>query len=269
MEKEKPEQALLRLWDDERAPKYDVLIVDEAQDILSPQYLDVLNELLTGGLAGGKWLIFGDFENQAIYLGNPGRSADDLIQALAERAPHHARHRLSVNCRNAERIARTLTLVCNLHPGYRKTIQDVEGAEVEPLFWKDDAEQQDMLTEALRRLRGIFAANEIVVLSTRKGPDSCAGRLAKKGTAALVPLRNTRGGDSGSPYVTIHAFKGLEAPAIVVTDITSLGDEQRSLLYVAMSRARVRLVLLMQKSCRDAYRQLFLRNLGSTAGGGS
>jgi ATP:corrinoid adenosyltransferase len=267
--KELPEQTLLSLWGNENAQKYDVLIVDEAQDVLSAEYLDVLSELLVGGLAGGKWLIFGDFENQAIYLGNSGRSAADLTQALAERSPHHARHRLYVNCRNAERIATALTLVCSLSPGYKKTIQDVEGAEVEPLFWKDEAAQQSMLSETLHELRSVFGTQEIVVLSTRKDVDSCAARLAEEGAAALSPLRNASGATGTVRYATIHAFKGLEAPAVVVTDITSLVDEQRSLLYVAMSRARIRLVLLMRKSCRDAYKQLFLKNLGSNSGRGS
>ena len=67
-QKELPEQALLRLWENENAKKFDVLIVDEAQDILRAEYLDVMSELLVGGLAGGKWLIFGDFKNQAIYV---------------------------------------------------------------------------------------------------------------------------------------------------------------------------------------------------------
>ena len=259
--KELPEQTLLSLWSNENAQKYDVLIVDEAQDILAAAYLDVLSELLVGGLAGGKWLIFGDFANQAIYLGGLGRTVDDLTQVLAERCPHYAKHRLYVNCRNAERIATALTLVCGLSPGYKRTIHDVEGAEVEPLFWKDETEQQGMLSQRLPELRRAFGAQGIVVLSTRKDDQSCAAKLAEPGTAALSPLRNSKGAAARIPYTTIHAFKGLEAPAVVVTDITNLGEEQKSLLYVAMSRARIRLILLMRESCRDEYKQLFLRNL--------
>lgn len=265
-QKELPEQALLTLWGNENAKKYDVLIVDEAQDILTAEYLDVLGELLVGGLAGGKWLIFGDFKNQAIYLGNSERSADDLTRDLEERSPHHARHSLYVNCRNAERIATTLTLVCSLSPGYKKTIQDVEGAEVEPKFWKDESEQQLLLSETLRDLRPAFGTQGIIVLSTRKDEQSCSARLAEQGRAALSPLRHANRSFVDIPYATIHAFKGLEAQAVVVTDISSLSDEQRALLYVAMSRPRVRLVLLMHDSCRSEYKQLFIRNLESSTG---
>lgn len=258
--KELPEQALLALWDDTNAKKYDVLIVDEAQDILTAEYLDVLSELLVGGLAGGNWMIFGDFRNQAIYIDSAGRSADELTKDLSQRAPYHAKHNLYVNCRNAERIVSTLTLVCSLNPGYKKTIQDVEGAGVEPRFWKDEAEQQAMLSEVLRELRLSFEAKDIIVLSTRKDEQSCASALAQAGMA-LAPLRQANRGTIEVPYTTIHAFKGLEAQAVVVTDITSLEDEQRALLYVAMSRARIRLVLLMKESCRAAYKKLLIRNL--------
>lgn len=258
--KELPEQALLSLWDDANARKYDVLIVDEAQDILTVEYLDVLSELLVGGLAGGRWMIFGDFKNQAIYIDGAGRSADELTKDLKERAPYHTRHNLYVNCRNAERIVSALTLVCSLDPGYKKTIQDVEGAGVEPRFWKDESEQQAMLSEALRELRLIFEAKDIIVLSTRKDEQSCASALAQAGTA-VVPLRQAKRSIIEIPYTTIHAFKGLEAQAVVVTDVTRLEDEQRALLYVAMSRARIRLVLLMNENCRAAYKKLLIRNL--------
>lgn len=264
--KELPEQVLFKLWDDENAKKYDVLIVDEAQDVLTPEYLDVLSELLVGGLAGGKWLIFGDYKNQAIYLGNAERSAIDLTRDLTERAPHHTKHNLYVNCRNAEKIATTLSLVCNLNPSYKKTMQDVEGAEVEPLFWKDDDSQQTMLAKVINELLPVFGAEGIVVLSTRKDEQSCAVKLGKQENVELFPIRHIKGAALSIPYATIHAFKGLEAQAVIITDISSLSDEQRALLYVAMSRARIRLVLLMHESCRGPYKALFLRNIDPNKG---
>jgi hypothetical protein len=45
-----------------------MLVIDEAQDLLEDEYLDVLDLLVKGGLAGGRWAFFGDFERQAIYI---------------------------------------------------------------------------------------------------------------------------------------------------------------------------------------------------------
>jgi superfamily I DNA/RNA helicase len=46
----------------------------------------------------------------------------------------------------------------------------------------------------------------------------------------------------------------LEAAAIILTDIEKMDDEHsRALLYVGMSRARIRLVMLMSENCRKSY----------------
>ena len=45
---------------------------------------------------------------------------------------------------------------------------------------------------------------------------------------------------------SIHEFKGLEAPAVVLTDVDLSKDYHRDLLYVGASRATDRLVVLEQ-----------------------
>ena len=47
--------------------KLDFLILDEAQDLITLNYLEVFDTLLKGGLRNGNWIMFGDFSNQAIY----------------------------------------------------------------------------------------------------------------------------------------------------------------------------------------------------------
>ena len=52
-------------------------------------------------------------------------------------------------------------------------------------------------------------------------------------------------------YCSIYRFKGLEAPAVVITDIEALNTAaQRSLLYVGCSRALHRLVILAHRGVR-------------------
>ena len=52
----------------DRPPPFDFLVVDEGQDILLANYVDVLDALLLGGLANGRWRIFYD-PNQNIFHG--------------------------------------------------------------------------------------------------------------------------------------------------------------------------------------------------------
>ena len=236
------------------APRYDLLLVDEAQDVLTNEYLDVLDLLLEGGLAGGHWVLFGDFERQAIYLRGGGETAASMLTALRTRAPHHASATLRINCRNAGPIVETLTLACSIDPGYSRFLHEMEGASVDPRFWKGEGGQEALLRDAFRELHSVFKADEIVILSLSADERSCASRIAAD--MRLTPCRSAEPlpeAAVGSCHATIHAFKGLEAPAIVITDILRLDELTRALLYVGMSRARVRLVLLLHESCRGDY----------------
>ena len=47
-------------------------------------------------------------------------------------------------------------------------------------------------------------------------------------------------------FCTIQAFKGLESSVIIVTDISEIDkDHTKSLIYVAMSRAIIKLFVLL------------------------
>ena len=55
--------------------------------------------------------------------------------------------------------------------------------------------------------------------------------------------------DKSIHFSTIHAFKGLESPYVILVDIEDIeSNEPRSLLYIGMSRARSLLILLFPKS---------------------
>ncbi len=70
-------------------------------------------------------------------------------------------------------------------------------------------------------------------------------------------LRSARRKNGHICYSTIHSFKGLESPVVIVRDINRISGEQyEALLYVGMSRARVRLILLMHESCREAWKEV-------------
>lgn len=263
-----PLKAADRLLDDRVPwPSFDMIVVDEAQDLLEEEYLDVFDLLLKGGLAGGMWALFGDFERQAIYSEEGGAGALQAIEALSDRAPAHSTYPLRINCRNAVPIAETLAITSGLSPGYKRVLHDIEGSDVDPLFYSTVADQQKQLAFAIERLREVFKPGEIIVLSMRNDENSCAGNIeSEEAGLKLAPIRQV--GDAQTiPFSSIHAFKGLEAPAVIITDIDSLNDEKsRALLYVGMSRARIRLYMLMHESCRSTYNSILDAGLQPTSG---
>ena len=81
--------------------RFDVLVVDEAQDVLTSEAMDVLSELITGGFQKGRWRLFLDSNNQASLYGKFDR---DLFESLRNIARSQF---LTVNCRNRKRLHTT------------------------------------------------------------------------------------------------------------------------------------------------------------------
>lgn len=262
-EEDLPESALEKLLNGpEDAWLHDVLVLDEAQDLLKDPFLDVLDVTLDGGISTGQWAIFGDFERQAIFSDG---EASSMLDKLRQRAgAGYAGCTLRINCRNSMNIADGVTVTSGLAPGYGGVLQDLEGDDVRALFWRTANEQAAMLSEIVASLLRRFAPGQIVILSPRSDVHCCAsslgGRIAGKD---LVPLRTSQSaGRDAVRYGSIHAFKGLEEAAVILTDIEGLGNDQdRALMYVGMTRARLSLHLLMRHDLAVNYRGLIFAGL--------
>ena len=262
---------------------YDEIVLDEAQDVLRRSYLDVLDLSLEGGLAGGHWRFFGDFAWQRIYDA-AALTVDEFLDPPADAraagaAPVSAmRCALRINCRNTPRVAALAVACGHVDPGYKRVRRPDDDVEPE-LRWYGDGEQQlTLLRAVLTELRDEgFSGPQIAVVSP-SGNEHCAAahlteqpwrdRLAPlvrepsddeeeeeigDWLAACIPsdldavdLRSGR-----IKYSSIYRFKGLEAPAVVITDVDKLGTPaERSLLYVGCTRALQRLVILADEKVR-------------------
>jgi superfamily I DNA/RNA helicase len=110
------------------------------------------------------------------------------------------------------------------------------------------AERGELLARAIRELAAQgYEFNEIVVLSPRRGDSAAATATDPWLRQILVVIGDdpTRSRKGRVRYGTIHSFKGLEAPAVILTDIddgTVPGFE--ALLYVGMTRATDRLTMI-------------------------
>jgi hypothetical protein len=248
-----PEIALEVLLSDDR-PRFDALVVDEAQDLMREAYLDVLDASLSGGLGSGRWLQFGDFTNQAIYYCDG--EGIDLLHQRTSSAPTSLT--MSVNCRNVPAISQYVEETARLKPGYSSTLRAENNRETWRDWWQTPHEQQQLLAKHLDRLqKDGFAADEVVVLSPRGGTSAAATCTHPRWRSQLAPLDQLRKGCIG--YGTAHAFKGLDAAAVVVTDIESVSDEtDEALLYIATSRARDDLTVLARHTARVDFRRLLL-----------
>lgn len=233
---------------------YDELVVDEAQDVVRDCFLDVLEFCLTGGLAGGVWRMFGDFAWQTIY--DDSVSLDGFCRAHGGGC---ALFDLDENCRNTPRVAGLACRCGHVEPGYAKVLRPDDGVEPGVRFYKDIAHQRGLLVRALEELRQEgFTGPQVVILSMRGDANAAAGSLKEPPWGdRLEPLLDeetrTSRVDARSGkirYSSIHRFKGLEASAVVMTDVERVNEKNRALLYVGATRTRQRLIVLAHESLR-------------------
>lgn len=228
---------------------FDVLVVDEAQDLLTQANLMFLNECVAGGIRDGRWVIFGDFENQRIQLSSGTDAPHALLEETA--GARVFERRLRRNCRNTRSVAGFAEKVAQLPPEYkyRSCLRAEEGAPPTIVTAEDTEASATALAQVLSDLLNDgFRADEIVVLSGRATSLSTAQRLAgsPQWKSLLVDAKKSPG-TGRIRFDTVRRFKGLEAPAVVLADIEEVEADDasaRNLVYVGATRSIDRLVIV-------------------------
>jgi hypothetical protein len=235
----------------EHSPICDVLIVDEGQDILTEHYLNAIDTLVDGGLARGRWLWCMDDTNQgAVY----GRCDNEATQRLRS---HGVSSRLRTNIRNTRQIAEAAQKLAGPKLPAGAT---VEGSAVTYYRVHDAKEARRRILSVVKGLLddGV-EPGQITVLSKHRKPSWGLEAVASE-LPAIVWLDQAAAGQLAKRQVeavtfsTISGFKGLENDFIIVTEVEDITSELgRALTYVAMTRARAKLIMLLSPEA-DAQR---------------
>ena len=244
-----PEQTLEGLADLEELGTIDVLIVDEAQDLLQESYLDVFEGLLDGGLAHGTWRVFLDpVQNIFEVMHTPA------LQRVMAHEP--AQFTLTVNCRNTQQIAVHTSLLSDVD---LPTVLQVDGEKVDQEWYSDDRDLKRQVSRHVNRLLGGgLSPEDIAILGPYRLENSAlSGGLID----SPYPVSDKTTDDRRHiAYSSISGFKGLEADAVIVIEVDNLlSNQSRSALYVATSRARAVLSVLTQENSREEYEELATR----------
>ncbi|MCY3804563.1 MAG: NERD domain-containing protein [Candidatus Saccharibacteria bacterium] len=234
--------------------KFDYLIVDEAQDILTEKYLSVLDVLIVGGLQKGQWLICLD-ENQNIYDG-------DLTKVFEKIKSYSTLLNLNTNCRNTLNIVNETQLMT----GMEINVEDpIEGMPVKHLWYTDQADQVRQTSKIIAQLlRDGFQPSDIIILSPYRHK-SLAVSSSLKNEHQLQELSisnlHTNKNKDVIYYSTIHSYKGLENQVVILTDIEDVGHSKDKFSnkmknYIGCTRARALLIILIKSDQRKIYKQL-------------
>lgn len=234
------EQIAIRQFDrvsGEQPNAFDVVVVDEAQDVINMADLAVVDRVLAGGLTDGRWTFLLDSNNQRGLVG----SYEDAAMARLD-GYRPTRYPLKDNCRNTieivtatrERTGADLGVTPAGH-GHEVTVIEQPrcvlahslAAVLDRLEDEQVPMEQVVLLSPLPFVESIFAAL----------PPSWRQRID---VFDLARLRRPTGGRPG--FAQVAQYKGLESPFVVVETVPGADPETtRAALYVGMTRARAAL----------------------------
>lgn len=236
-----PEKALEWIREEDR---FDMLVLDECQDLFTPEWLEVLDRLLRGGLSGGRWAMFGDFGMQAIFA--QGEGEKDLVGNLRAFCPYWTNLKLEMNCRNTKQIWDASLTASGIALSSVETLS--EGEEVDRIVYADGDDEEKRLRDLLGRLaeEGI-PDGEITVLSPCKRDRSVAGRFSPD---EIAPW--SEGRKDVPSWSTIQGFKGLENSVIIITDIQTY-SMFRNVIFVGYTRARSKLYVFHTAEAEEEF----------------
>jgi hypothetical protein len=227
-------------WADVASSKpADVLVVDEAQDLLNVDDCLQLDQLVVGGLQAGRWRMFSDPNNQTNVHGTFDPA---VLREITQRA---SLYQLPYNCRNTSAIVTQTQLLTHADLGIARV---GEGPPVEYAQPATDEEAAALLDAWLRKLRrdDVDLAEVVVITLRDRTQDSCAARTraARGGRLQTIGDRSSTVEPDVARLVTVQQFKGLEAQHVLVVDVDDVSEPvSRSRLYVAMTRPRISLWL--------------------------
>lgn len=217
------------------ADKFDTIIIDEVQDFCSIGADQLIREIIEQN-GEAKIRMFGDFENQAINFGS-FISRQDFLDQLS----NFRNYRLTRNCRNRPGIGGAIemyTQKSDLYLGFRlpETSNNLRTVVADSHI--------DLLKQCeseFLRLSKTYLPSEIVILgltgeiSTHEVSDKFSPAL----TNDHIKWNN---GPSKVLSTTVRKFKGLEAQAVILTNLPDEADID--LMYTGMSRAIEEIVII-------------------------
>lgn len=226
--------------------KYDVMLIDEAQDILNSTYVKCLEKILNGGLKDGSWYMCVD-EKQNLYNNTE-------LQELLHYIKNEIRPtitRLTKNCRNTKQISNFNYELTNIE---QSTNENIYGNDVQKITYRYNNNQQDEVRNIIKNLQSQGIRNsEVVILSKRPYKYSVfEGRNFLEDMSTKIEIigeyNNRENTNEYIRFSTIRKFKGLECNVVILCDVDSVNDEEsRMLNYVAVSRAKTLLYVLYKE----------------------
>jgi len=207
---------------------FDHVVIDEGQDLGLQTYLDFIDLSRYKGETGGKLTVYGDFDNQGIYL--DGNEAEQLY---FKNFPNMKKLlTLDMNCRNTREVGSTVQELCGNRFEFSDFLRADQGPFPNLSKYKDESELRTKLAQRLSALVRNYGEEEVILLSSE--------RIRLQNLLEEMQISAREMGSpvsSGIRYSTTYGFKGLEAMAIVLVEFEDSTKASQDTFYVAGTRS--------------------------------
>ncbi|GAA0856300.1 nuclease-related domain-containing DEAD/DEAH box helicase [Aliiglaciecola litoralis] len=216
--------------------KFDVLIVDEAQDILgNDNWLNCLEHSVEGGLKGGKYLFLGDFENQLLF----NKLNLQINLELLEIEYSLTKWLLSENCRNYEEVGENAIRLAGMEESPYSNYLKKHKPSISLYEIKTFAEPIEQIDEINLIVKGFlnegYMPSEITLMSFKPLKQSTIKVGDRLGS---IGVRRNAIGSEDLVLESIYTYKGMENKIIIYFDVEVSNTEIcRDLMYTGITRA--------------------------------
>ncbi|RNG23106.1 NERD domain-containing protein [Streptomyces botrytidirepellens] len=233
--------------DEVKGRGFDHLIVDEAQDLMTVESLDVLEALVPGGLAEGRWIFMLDQNNQVL---NPDAYDPDAWEYVRSLGLVYGP--MKRNCRNTVQIVKQVRSYTGADLGVASA---GEGEPVRFVDVHDTQEEAALLDDYVNELVGEgVSPRDITLLSASGDWETSSARLSQR-ASKIERFTDVVGTDRTKHRLTwssVSDFKGHENHVVCLIDLEPEHLEGRlDALYVACTRARAQLWVALRPGTRS------------------
>lgn len=223
-----------------KRPSADTLIIDEGQQLLSPERLGVVDGMLASGIRRGRWIWFGDPNYQLPIPRDIAAGVLEVFEAAATVQP-----KLRRNCRNTPEIISMAEHASGIQIGHAK----VKGRGRHPKV-TSAAEAGDIpacvAEQAVEWLREDIPCTEVCIIAEGADVEALAASAARIGGFRVQPWVPRPKDRNAIRYASVEEFRGLESPFLIFC-IPPLGHDDGAfarMLYLAITRANFALTIV-------------------------
>ena len=248
----------------EQDKKYDVLIIDEAQDFihnsLGRNALKVFNEvnLEKKSKVLSEIYIFGDFRSQELYEISEKITRLEFNRIFFENNLHTLE--LNENCRNHLKISNYAEIFGKIK--YSKIYRSDNLNVIDIEFYKDKKDQLNKLKNFIKKILKQFKASDISILFFSNDKNNHKNisledfdeeiyellGIKDKNIINNGEIINDKYKDTVRYVTSIRKFKGLESQVCIILNISNFADARSpAILYTGITRAQYKLILMFDE----------------------